>query len=95
MVYNPKVTIDRIGNRIEKSDISIQEFSKKLGMPCVSLRKYMTGKHEFPASLLVLISQELNVPSDYLLGLTDYPEARASMKECERKLDEIRRIMNR
>lgn len=30
MVYNPKVTIDRIGNRIEKSDISIQEFSKKL-----------------------------------------------------------------
>ena len=26
MVYNPKVTIDRIGNRIEKSDISIQEF---------------------------------------------------------------------
>lgn len=55
----------------------------------------MTGKHEFPASLLVLISQELNVSSDYLLGLTDYPEARASMKECERKLDEIRRIMNR
>lgn len=95
MEFNYEQTVTRVCAEIEKNNETMQSFAKKIGVPCVSLRKYLTGKHEFPANLLARIARELNVSSDYLLGLTDYPEAREMMCDSEKKLNEIRKIMNR
>ena len=56
---------------IEKQNININDLAKNIGITPQTVRRYMKGETAPLGTGLVLISDYLNVTTDYLLGLKD------------------------
>ena len=59
---------ERIAEQRKKSGISQTEFAEKLGKSLRTVQKYESGEIDMPLSMLKEISEELNVPVNYLIG---------------------------
>lgn len=73
-----------VGKRIEEARkarcMTQEELAKKVGVPRTNLRNWESGVRGIKAENLYLIALELNVPSDYLLTLTNSMTKEASAR---------------
>ncbi len=63
---------DRLTEALKENNMSQKALAKKIFMSQTIINNYCTGKREPSLDVLIAICKELNVTSDYLLGLTDY-----------------------
>ena len=63
---------DRLTEALKENNMSQKALAKKIFMSQTIVNNYCTGKREPSLDVLIAICKELNVTSDYLLGLTDY-----------------------
>jgi transcriptional regulator with XRE-family HTH domain len=64
---------DRLRESRERKGLTQRELARLCGMNEVQISRYENGKIEPSLSYLELIARHLEVSSDYLLGLSDYP----------------------
>lgn len=62
---------ERISEALAENHLSQSAFARKMFMSQGTVNNYCTGKREPSLDVLILICRELNVSSDYLLGLVD------------------------
>lgn len=67
--------------------ISQGEFAKILNLSRGTICMYCSGRHNPPFEVLADIANELNVTTDYLLGITDYENAEHFNKEILNSID--------
>lgn len=60
----PNIDAERARNGMNKV-----MFAEKLGVSYSTLKSWMAGRTEIPASKLIEMAQMFNVTSDYLLGI--------------------------
>lgn len=63
--------IDRLQEIRERLGISQRELARRCGFSLAQIYRYESGTTEPNAETLGIIARELNVTSDYLLGLSD------------------------
>ena len=63
---------DRLTEALKENNMSQKALAKRIFMSQAIVNNYCTGKREPSLDVLIAICKELNVTSDYLLGLTDY-----------------------
>lgn len=68
--------IKRIRDLREDCDKTQQDVADALNMHRSVYRRYETGEREMPVWAVVKLAEYYNVSTDYLLGLTDAPEAK-------------------
>lgn len=64
----------RIKDLREDNDKTQNEIAEYLGMKQPQYYRYETGLRDIPSDILIALSKYYNVSTDYILGLTDYPE---------------------
>src|SRR5215470_16997573 len=64
---------DRLKKERELQGISQRELGRRCGIAEIMIHRYESGKADPALSTLRLISEQLQVSSDYLIGLTDDP----------------------
>ena len=80
---------DRLKNLREQHGVSQRELARLCGLGETQINKYENGLSDPSATNLMLIAQQLEVSTDYLLGLTDDPH----LLVREPKLDSDERAM--
>lgn len=63
----------KIHDIIEDQDIKQKMLAKRLDIPLSTFNGYMTGRHQFPLDVVKKIAEELEITTDYMLGLTKEP----------------------
>lgn len=86
---------ERIHNIIDDRDMKQRTLADKLDIPYSTLSGYMTGSNRFPLDIIVKIAQELNVTTDYLLGLVDEPERPLKLSQSEQRMVTAYRTLSR
>jgi transcriptional regulator with XRE-family HTH domain len=80
---------DRLKDIREKRGYSQDEIAERLQLGDSQINRYEKGKADPSQEVLVRLSRELDVTTDYLLGLTDDPHAHTdedSLSEDEKRL---------
>lgn len=80
---------DRLKEHRVKQGLSQEELAARILSTQSQVAKYETGKVDPSPELIVKFSRELNVTSDYLLGLVNLPNERLqeeNLTPAERKL---------
>ena len=65
--------VDRLRESRDKKGLTQRELARLCGMNEVQISRYEHGKIAPSLSYLELMAHHLEVSSDYLLGLSDYP----------------------
>lgn len=79
----------RIKERRRQLGFSQEELASRVGISQGQISSYERGEHEPTASILMALARELEVSSDYLLGLHDDPtpsDTSPDLSETERKI---------
>ncbi len=78
-------------NRLKQlmAGMSVTQMSRKTQIPVSTLSLYLSGKRNPIAENIVKIAVFFNVSSDYLLGITDDPNAKGEMPSDYHKLKDI------
>lgn len=94
-INNMPFRSDRLRLSREKKNITQRELAQLCGFTEFQVSRYETGKHEPAISTLEAMAQQLNVSTDYLLGLSHDPQgifSETSLSEDEQQLiDEYRK----
>lgn len=64
---------DRLAQVREKRGLTQAELAESLGLGTQQIYRYENGKTEPDGEIVAKIAKELNVSTDYLLGITDNP----------------------
>lgn len=64
---------DRLREVREAQNLSQDDLSVRLGLGGAQMHRYETGKSDPSPEVMVRLAKELNVTTDYLLGLSDDP----------------------
>jgi transcriptional regulator with XRE-family HTH domain len=90
LVAKSALRIDRLKALREARGWSQRELALRCGLGDSQINKYETGMHDPSASYLKLIAEQLEVSTDYLLGLSDHPHSsgQESLSSTENKLVE-------
>ena len=64
---------DRLREIRERRGLTQEDLNKRLGFGAVQVHKYETGKSDPSPDVLIRLVKELEVSSDWLLGLVDSP----------------------
>lgn len=86
---------ERIHNIIDDRDMKQRALADRLDIPYSTLSGYMTGSNRFPLDIIVKIAQELNVTTDYLLGLVEDSERPLKLNQSEQKMVSAYRTLSR
>ena len=86
---------ERIHNIIDDRDMKQRTLADRLDIPYSTLSGYMTGSNRFPLDIIVKIANELNVTTDYLLGLVEEPERPLKLSLSEQKMVAAYRTLSR
>ena len=72
---HPKIGFqaDRLKTLRETRQLSQREFARQCGFSETLIRKYEAGESDPAAYYLKIISDQMNVSADYLLGISDSP----------------------
>lgn len=70
----------------EQASLSQEELAKILGVSQQAISHYENGSREAGYDILAKMSKLFNVTTDYLLGLTSFPEAGEQLSPDEKKL---------
>jgi transcriptional regulator with XRE-family HTH domain len=81
---------DRLKNLREQHGLSQRELAKVCGLGITAISKYERAEVDPSSSHLKVIAQQLEVTTDYLLGLTDDPRGLFDNRELT---DEERTIL--
>ena len=65
----------RIRAMREDRDLNQTKVARMLGMSQTGYSKYETGENDIPSQVLVKLALFYDTSIDYLLGLTDHPQA--------------------
>lgn len=71
--------VDRLISLRKSKKYTQESFSKQLGIPRSTYSNYEAGNREPDNITLKLIAEKLETTTDYLLGLTDNPENKATV----------------
>ncbi len=74
MTEHIALRIDRLKNLREQRHLSQRELARLCGLGESQINKYENGLSDPSATNLTLIAQQLEVSTDYLVGLTDDPQ---------------------
>lgn len=85
----------RLKNSREAINMSREELAKALNISYWAIAKYETNERVPDLETFKKLAKIFNCTTDYLVGLTDSPEARIKplMTETERKKKEIRKAL--
>ena len=64
----------RIRELREDRRLNQTQVAKMLGMSQTGYSKYETGENDIPTSILIKLANFYDTSTDYILGLTDYPD---------------------
>ncbi len=67
---------DRLRAIREQRGLTQQELTERCGLGVNAIWKYENGENDPTGDVIARIAKELEVTSDFLLGLVDHPEAR-------------------
>ena len=92
-----QIIAERVIKVRKKNGYSQNEFSKTLKVVVSTYSGYEKGRHDFPAEVIVRISEQYNVSADYILGITDdinkKPTAE-SESDLSQKLSAIKKLLD-
>ena len=86
---------DRARALLTDHDIKQKNLAKFLNISEAKMSNYLNGKSDMPTRVVTGIAQYFHVTTDYLLGLTDYPELPVRLSAGERELVERLRTLSR
>lgn len=72
--------VERLKEYMEDAHMSGTDMAKTLGCSRVTVSNLLNGAHEPSTALLAKMAEYFNCSTDYLLGLTDYPESKSDGK---------------
>jgi transcriptional regulator with XRE-family HTH domain len=83
-----KSALELIGERVQRKrremGLTQEQFADKYGYPRTTLAKLEAGLRDFKSTEILLLSEQLGVSCDYLLGLTDVKTPDTDIKHiCE------------
>ncbi len=64
----------RIRELREDKKLNQTQVAKMLGMSQTGYSKYETGENDVPTTILIKLAQFYDTSTDYILGLTDFPD---------------------
>jgi repressor LexA len=80
---------DRLREVREQRGLTQKDLAERTGLAANSVYRYETGENDPAGDILARLARELDVSSDYLLGLVDDPKAiltEEDLSPMERKL---------
>ena len=80
---------------ITDGDVKQKKLAAKIGISEAKLSHYLNERYEMPTHVVAAVAEYFHVSADYLLGLTNTPEAPPPISRCERQLVESFRTLNR
>jgi repressor LexA len=86
---NPDMKSDRLREVREQRGLTQKDLAERTGLAANSVYRYETGENDPAGDILARLARELDVSSDYLLGLVDDPKAiltEEDLSPMERKL---------
>ena len=87
--------VKRIRDLIDDRDMKHRALADKLDVPYSTMSGYMTERNRLPLDIIVKIARELNVTTDYLLGLVEEPERPLKLSQSEQKMVAAYRTLSR
>lgn len=85
----------RIQNMIDDRDTTQTALAKQIGVAQTTINGYIKGHHKFPPETLASIARELNISTDYILGLTDIPDLPMRLSKTEQAMIQTLRSLYR
>lgn len=67
--------LPRLAQARKKAGLSQNKIAEVLGIPQQQYSRYENGKNEIPVRYIMALCKYYNVSSDWLLGLSDTPDA--------------------
>ncbi|MDE5990932.1 MAG: helix-turn-helix domain-containing protein [Clostridia bacterium] len=64
----------RIRELREDKHLNQTQVAKMLGMSQTGYSKYETGENDVPTTILIKLAHFYDTSTDYILGLTDFPD---------------------
>ena len=80
---------------VTDGDVKQKKLADLIGISESKLSHYLNERYEMPTHVVVSIAEYFHVSTDYLLGVTDIPEAQMPISQSERQLIENFRTLNR
>jgi transcriptional regulator with XRE-family HTH domain len=77
----PELLPERLRRLREELNISQREFARRCGFSDSLISKYEKGESDPSSYFLKIMAEQLNVSTDYLVGLTDDPRGQAFSNE--------------
>ena len=87
--------VQRIRDLIDDRDIKQRTLADKLDIPYSTMSGYLTDRNRIPLDIIVKIAQELNVTTDYLMGLVAEPERPLALSQSEQRMVAAYRTLSR
>ena len=87
--------VKRVRDLIDDRDMKQRTLADKLDIPYSTLSGYMTDRNRLPLDIIVKIALELNVTTDYLLGLVEEPERPLKLNQSEQRMVTAYRTLSR
>lgn len=83
-----RLRVDRIKEMRERQGFSQRQLARMCGFSIHQVHRYENGMTEPSATALATLAEKLNVSTDYLLGLSDFPQSYApeSLRTDETRL---------
>jgi transcriptional regulator with XRE-family HTH domain len=84
----------RVHAVIDDRDIKQVALAKKLDIPLSTLNGYMTERNQFPPDIIRKIAEELEISTDYLLGIVKNPARPLALSRKEQRMVEDCRTLS-
>lgn len=83
----------RIQNMIDDRDTTQTALAKQIGVAQTTLNGYIKGHHKFPPDTFPSIARALNISTDYIFALTDFPDPPIRLSKAEQAMIQILRSL--
>lgn len=87
--------VKRVRDLIDDRDMKQRTLADKLDIPYSTMSGYMTDRNRLPLDVIAKIAQELNVTTDYLMGLVDEPERPLRLSQSEQRMVSAYRTLSK